>query len=357
MGVNFRDWLRQELSTRKAEFGRLATASVMVVAVSRHAWRGHRLIKGAKIEVDGETVEKKEATTQPRWNLLPDEVKVRFDLLDNGVESLLAQFCVGRRRPKAAAEDDEVADGRGLVLRRGVYAVDAAHFPALKARMRNARERWDEEADRLCSEEGYGELVALVREKVGPEHADRVLPLIPDRGPLRAKFGLQFYRLPIRLDPEEAADADEAEGAIEALYEIIEAGVREPREELARVALNVAVQLAVKVGADVKPFRPTRTTESGETLAVARRIREPSVLALDTALQEFANKARYADPELKIAVDRLRRAVPGAPGAAAFAAALRSDDAKALEVGGLAFEVAERALDEASMCAAVAAAL
>src|SRR5262245_15166782 len=100
-------------------------------------------MKDVRIEVEGEEV-KGDATTHPRWSLVPKYLKFTFDNLDRSVEGILAQFCVGRRSTAASAEgeegkDDEVADGTGLVLRRGVYAVDAAHFPALKARMRVAR--------------------------------------------------------------------------------------------------------------------------------------------------------------------------------------------------------------------------
>lgn len=345
MGTTFEKWLEAEYRSQPKAFGAMAAKSLVVVWVRRRRWRGHRAIHGAEVVVEAETV-KDGATTHPRWNLLPDEVKRKFNVLDDGVKLLVAQYCCN-------AGDAEEDEARATVLRRGVYAVDAGHWPRLKSRLETARKRWDEAADAITSEEGFEELVDKVKKRVGGDHFARVRPLIPDRQALRAKFSLEFGRLPIRLDPEQAGDADEKEGSASFAVEAVALVVKKPRLALAEAMRNLAGQLVTKVGDDYKPFYPIRTKDGSE-VAGSRSISMRSVEAAAKAVAEFDGFIGFAEAKLVEAVGALRRDLPQGAAAAGAAENLRSDDAAAARVGKAALKAAEIAADESGMCEAVA---
>lgn len=350
MGIsNFTDWLRTEFAARPEAFGRLAQQSLAVVAVSTSRWRGQRLIQTAEISVGGRKVENEAATTKPRWTLLPDDLKSQFDAIALGVQQCIAMYAVNNG--DGGKDDDE--DGvEPLVLRRGMYAVDAANLPRLKALLLNARRHWNRLADDLCTEEGHAKLLDQVKDKVGVSLFPVVAPLVPNRSTLRTKFGLRFYKMPIRLDAPPDATADEREGAAAAALEALETVVRRPRESLAAACDALAVQLVAADGTARVPVRTDKTT--GAVVPGRRTIKTASVLAGRKAADAFAAFGGFVDPELKAAVATLAALLPDEKGAAeAVAAKLREDDALAVAVGAAANKVAALARDEDLMCAAV----
>jgi hypothetical protein len=108
---DFKKFLDAEYTSDPAGLSRFATTTCKLVRVTRRWWRGYRTMDRAEITVAGEHV-KADNATQPRWKLIPDEVKEEFANFDRSVDLIVKSNCV-------FAQEDE--NGRLPLLTGGGY--------------------------------------------------------------------------------------------------------------------------------------------------------------------------------------------------------------------------------------------
>lgn len=342
-GHNFRRWLEESYAENPAAVGAFANRSCKLVRVSQRWYRGHKVVADdTTVTVGGEAVGS-EATTRPRWKLLPKAVADEFADLGRGVENLLTLHCA------SGADDD---DGRRpLLTGGGNYAVAAENWPRLWALLEAAREAWARAADRWTTDDGYAEFHRLLAEQLGEADYKRVKDLVPVRDRLRAKFALDVTPLPVRLvvDSDDPAERKAAAGAV---VELLEAAVRRPREAAADAWLALALQLVEGDGTKALD-PPARNGRAG-----SRSVRGQSVRAARRAVTALHAWHGYLDDALLGAAAAVRAELPDEAAAAGeVAKKLNRSDDEALRVGRILLKAARAAADEAGMCAGLGRAM
>lgn len=344
----FKKFLDKEYRADPTGLSRFATAACTLVRINRRWWRGYKTMDKAEITVAGEQI-KSDNTTQPRWKLIPDQVKEEFVNFEKAVDILIRANCV------FASEDE---NGRlPLLTGGGNYAVDAANWPRVKALLRQAQQKWGECADRWCTDDGYKEFHQLLKDKYGETDYDRVRDLVPPAKKLRRCFGLDVVVLPIRLAEDVGDDPDAEVGRREAITELLETAVRRPREDAAAAWRNLAEQLVeFDNGRQALVARTVWRTVDGQKTPGARRVQGRSVAAARAATDALsARSGRYMEPALVDAVQAVLGEIPAGDGPAKSAAAkLNMNDTDALRVGKMLLDAAAVADDEAGMCLGVA---
>lgn len=342
---NFKKFLDAEYTSDPAGLSRFATTACKLVRITRRWWRGYKTMDKAEITVAGEQV-KADNTTQPRWKLIPDEVKDEFVNFEKSVGLIIESNCV-------FAQEDE--NGRQpLLTGGGYYAVDTANWPRVSGMLRAAQAAWGACADKWCTDDGYQEFHALLMAKYGDDYA-KIKDLVPPAKKLRRRFGLDVVVLPIRLAEDTGDDPDAEAGRRAAITELIETAVRRPRDDAAAVWRALADQLVEEVAGVVTAKTLWREVD-GQKTATARRVQGRSVAAARAATDSlFARSARYLDQVLVDVANQIKAALPAGEGPAKAAAAkLNLDNAFALSVGKMLLSAAAAAEDESGMCLGVA---
>ena len=335
----FRNWLADQFRADPAGVGRYAANACRPVRVNRRWWRGQRKMDRTAVKVDNADVPEA-ARTDPRWRLVPDEMKAEFQALERSVDQLVGRYVV---------EDENGA----LALGDGVYVVDAADLPEVSRRLSQFQDAWSRSADRWTTEDGYQRLHALLKEQVGEASYDRVKDLVPPRHELRARFALIVRPLAMRLVPD-ADDDPQTRAAVEDnTVTLLEAAVRRPREQLAAVLEGLACRL-VTPGADDEyvPLKPSRTVRGAQQV-VSRNIPAQALVAAREALDRYRPLLERADPALRSAWQAAAMELPDAAAVdavGAFARRLRDQDADALRAGMILLRAARAARDESGMC-------
>lgn len=337
----FRRWLAEQFRADPVSVGKYAATACRPVRVTRRWWRGQRVMD-AQAEVKlGVNEVAAGARTQPRWRLIPDDMKLEFQKLDRAVDRVVSRYTVDG--------DDAVP----LALGDGVYVIDAAELPDAQRRLSELQEAWGRSADRWTTEDGYARLHEQLAAQMGDASYKEAKALVPDRHRLRAAFGLIVRPLAVRLVPD-AADDPATRAAVEGnTVALLAAAVVRPREQLAAGVSALAGRLCEPdAAAGFRPLKPTRTV-AGAAREVSRTVTADAVAAARRAVDEFAPYAPRTDPRLRHAWGAAAAELPaeGAPDAlAAVAARLKVQDADALRVGIILTKVAEAARDETGMC-------
>jgi hypothetical protein len=269
----FRNWLADQFRADPAGVGRYAANACRPVRVNRRWWRGQRKMDRTAVKVDNADVPEA-ARTDPRWRLVPDEMKAEFQALERSVDQLVGRYVV---------EDENGA----LALGDGVYVVDAADLPEVNRRLAQFQDAWSRAADRWTTEDGYQRLHALLKEQVGEASYDRVKDLVPPRHELRARFALVVRPLAMRLVPDSDDDPETRAAVEDNTVTLLEAAVRRPREQLAAVLEGLAGRL-VTPGADDEyvPLKPSRTVRGAQQV-VSRNIPAQALIAAREALDRY----------------------------------------------------------------------
>jgi hypothetical protein len=341
---SFAAWLESRYEADPDKFGRFAGASLRLVSLRRRRWRGQRIIKNSKVEVDGRAVNEK-SITRSRWDLIPDRVKALFSSLEASADQVMA-MCVS-----SGASDDEARAGVSL-LNRGIYAIPSPAWAAFDAAMTKVAEAWDRTADQLCTEDGYAELVKEIEDKLGAEDFQLAQRYVPTRAELRPKFGLEWSVLPVSLEAAPSDDAARKAGTKAVALEVLEAVVRGPRERLAEACSNFANVLTVPTpGGGWAAKQTVRKDKHGNPVPGKRGVQTDSVRAVRTAIDEFLRYQGFADAETVAMAKALSTRVAAADGPArAIARRLTDDDDEALDLAADLRTMAEVAADETRMC-------
>jgi hypothetical protein len=350
--TTFKKFLDDEYTTDPSGLSRFAANTCKLVRITRRWWRGYKTMDRATVAVAGEQI-KQDNITQPRWKLIPDEVKEEFTNFEKSVDLLIRAHCVFAR------EDDENGI-QPLLTGGGNYAIDTANWPTVKTLLRKSQQAWGECADKWCTDDGYQELHRLLKEKIGEADYERVKDLIPSAKKLRRRFGLDVVVLPIRL-AEDVGDDPEAEvGRKLAITELIEVAVRTPREDAAAAWQSLADQLVETTPAgNLQALVVWRQTKKdGPVSPTSRRVQGKSVTAARKATDALNRAARYLDPDLVAAAQLIRTELPEEDGPAkSVAAQMNSDDSLAVRVGKMLLDGVAAATSEAGMCLGVSDAI
>jgi len=350
--TTLKTFLADEYSSDPAGLSRFATNSCKLVRITRRWWRGYKTMDRAEITVAGEQI-KADHTTQPRWKLIPTEVKEEFANFEKSVDLLIRAHCV-------FATEDEEYGRQPLLTGGGNYAVDVAQWPHVKTLLRKSQQVWGECADKWCTDDGYKEFHRLLKEQIGDTDYERVKDLIPPAKKLRRRFGLDVVVLPIRLAEDTGDDPEAEEGRRAAITELIEAAVRGPRDDAAAAWRSLAEQIVEETQAGQLQAKIVwrQTKKDGPVAPTHRRVQGKSVVAARKATEGLNRAARYLDKDLMAAMGLIRAELPDDEGPAkAVAAQLNSNDMLALRVGKILLDGAAAAESEAGMCLGVADAI
>jgi hypothetical protein len=343
-----REWIAKEYAADPAGVGGFARKSCRLVRVHRRQYHGRPQVVDAAVEVGGKKVDEG-AVTRPRWKLVPDPVRVQFAALETTLDVLIATH------GSTGAESDETSP---FLLGRGVYVIDAAAWPVVERALTVVQEKWAAAADRWCTEDGYDEFHARLKEQLGEADYTAAKDLVPGRAALRRKYGLDFTPVHVRLVPEPGDAPADASALAGTVVEVLEAAVRRPRERAKAPWAALADQL-VTSGADGTPtvrkrVRTDKTT--GKTTVVARGVRGTSVVSAREAA-DVVTAHPMVEAELRDAAKAVARELPGTEAEATqIAKKLNADDIYAVNVGRILTTAIMTADDETLMIKAVAAA-
>lgn len=346
--VSLDEFIRKTYTADPTGAVRFANDSYQLVHVTRRCWRGYKTMNDAVVALDGKSVDAR-ATTKPRWKLMPDRMKDEFATLDNGIDQLVATYCISGKN---------TADGTPVLTGGGNYAVLADNWPHVRRLLKRYQKVWSETADKWCTDDGYERLHEHLKEQIGEDDYARAKDLIPKQQDLRAKFGLIVREIPVRIRDERDVTEDVQSDRMEAFAELIASSVRIPREEAAEAWRNLANQLVTANAAgELVAFRRL-VQRDGTPTDRGRSVGGPAILAARRATDATARCGRAVDLAFQEMIRLVSMALPDESGAArAVALGLNSDDAAAVSIGKLLLEAAAVAVDEGSMCNAVAAAM
>lgn len=350
----FRQFLENEYAADPSQLGGLADRVCRLVRVVRSHWRGQYKIRRAKVLVDNEEIDPK-VVGGLTWKFLPKDIRREFAALENSIDRALRLYSVGGGH----SSERQMAS----LVGNGVYVVDTAYWPRLQSLLEAAAQSWAQIADRLCTEEGYEELMRKIREAVGDDHFEAEKRRFPSRHLLRSKFGLHYEVLPVRLAPDTDRDAEPgvARGRRSVVLDAIESVVRGPREALADALEHFANTLTTPAPSgdpvNDRIARPGTCQPDGNTYR-PRVVRVATVAAVSAALEQYRSFGRYVDPELRSALQLLVQFWPTrSEDDEHLARTLTRSDSDAVRYAVLALRVAQAARDENGMCAAIASAM
>lgn len=293
-----REFLEKEYTANPGKLGLIAESSFYLIKVRRSFWRGQRVMKNSKVLIQGDREVGQDLASVPRWNLCPDDIKSEFTALLRNTDRVLGQYCVG-------GIQDENGEALNSLIGNGVYVVDKVYWSRLSQLLTAACEQWANLADDICSEEGYDNLIGMIKEKVSEDLFEQIREHIPKRESLRRKFKMTYEVLPVRMthDPQ-IDDSDKAvlDGKMSLVIDTLESAIKYPR-----------LQLAEGVNRFLESFtescRPTvvfKRTKNG----AKRGIRYDSYVAFRKSLSDWELHNKYADNELLNAVSRLTSVLP-----------------------------------------------
>jgi len=340
------DYIKKTYAADPVLAARFANTFYRLAHVSRRWWRGYKVMgQDSEVRLSGVKLND-EATTKPRWKLIPDVMKDEFLTLERTVDQVLSMYCV--------SGSGEQNDTKPVLTGGGNYAVQADNWARVRQILRVTQERWAEAADKWCSEEGYEKLHDELKVQLGTDY-DRAKDLVPPRDELRSKFGLVVREVPVRIVEEPAADAQGDDDRLAVFAELVAGSVRRPRVEMAEAVDSLARQLVADGPLGPAPRRRTRENKDGSKTDIGRGVTGRAVLAARRAVDATARCGRAADAPFLKAAAAARAELPDAEDAARITASrLNADDAEAVRVGTLLLAAAVVAADEKSMCDAVA---
>lgn len=294
--MTLREFLEREYTSDPAVLGRIAQDSYYLVKTRRSYWRGQRVIKNSKITVGDKEIQEG-LTSEPRWNLLPDKLKSEFSAINQNIDRVLEQYCIG-------GIDDEDTGELNSLIGNGVYVVDKMCWPRLSQLLTAASNNWAESADSYCTEDGYEQLLGDIKEKLGEDIFEDVKELVPKREVLRRKFKFLFEVLPVRMtqDPQQQEDSHAASGRMSLVIDTLESAIKYPRVKLSEGITHFLKTIAEEVDGCIIP-KKTR-------LGNIRGIRADTIKSLENSISDWKNHTRYSDVELITKVDQLSGLLP-----------------------------------------------
>jgi hypothetical protein len=292
--------------------------------------------------VDGVAVNEN-AVTNNSWKLSPNEPIKEFMGFSTAVDDILESYTVS---PK---EDEEGNMSATVLVGGGRYLVDSSVWPRLQELLHKVQEKWSEAADRWCTQEGYDQIHALLKEQRG-ELYETVKELIPDRHSLRTRYGLDFRTAPVQILSDTASTTAEA-GRRDELVDLLEMAVRVPREAVADKWDKFAQNLVDTKDGQLVARKPVRIDKAGNSKAAKRSVPPASIASLREATETLCRAERYLDPDLLFLRNKILSELPAEPKLAEeVAKILISNDEEALRIGKLLYDAAAAARSEANMC-------
>jgi hypothetical protein len=328
---------------------RFVNKTCRLVKIGKHRWRGHKRMKEGAIVVDG-TEMSSLVTTNPSWKLIPDRVKAEFSTFGGAIDVVVRDMCISGR----------TGDGSALVIGGGVYAVDTALWPECESTLTKIRDKWGAAADRWCTDDGYKELHELLKEQIGEVEYGKVKDLVPSAPALRATFWLEVTPLPWRLSEDiEYGTVSESAARKESTIDLIEAAVREPREQAASAWTGLAGQMVeTGPGGVIAAVRPIRKGKDSIERPVSRSVRGDSVAVARRGYDVLQRAPRFNDPQTTIELKNIAAEIPSSePDQRRLAVSWNGSDVEAVRVGAVLLRAAGVVANETNMIAGVVAAL
>lgn len=343
------EYLRSRFKDSPEVVNAFASKNLKLVAVHQRRWRGHHLVERADVSVGGQDVSS--VVTEPRWNLMPDEMKSKFQALERSVRELLKIYAEGGELPDETKDQDE-AEMIAALVRGGTYLVDSGNLDRLSRAMDGLQREWRETADSYTTEDGYQQLRDMVKEKVGEDNFGLVEKLIPDRNKLTGKFGLMYYVVPVQFTVDSKSNTPEREAFVIGAVEML---IRGPRNRLVEALTGLNDQLGTR---DATGTFVPRKLQATDGKVRGRSVRGATVTAARKALETFTSSCNYVDNELAAVVSAARNELPDDVAAAtALAKKLNSKDDIAETLYTQLELVVSAATDESNMVEAVKASI
>lgn len=342
-------YLNDRFAANAEVMSAFAKRKLRLVAIHQRRWRGQMMIKQqAEVKVDGSDVSK--SVTEPRWDLLPDEMKTKFNAHEKAVRDVMNIYAETGELPSEGDGEQEESEMIASLLSGGMRLVDSSNIDRVRKLIEPIQRKWREDADSYTDEEGYQNFRDLVKEKVGDETFGLVERLLPEKNNLANKFGLTFYEVPVQFVVDAKTTTPERQAMIVNAIAML---VRGPRVRLAESLQDLMTQLG---GRDGETFVPRKVVADGKIRK--RTIRGTSIISTAKAVSHFKDSCAYLDVETSESVESVVKAVPTDSGAATALAKSVNDDDRAAESLYCNLEsLLKSAMDEDNMVAAAASSI
>ncbi len=329
--MTLHEYLKDRYSSSPEVMNAFVNKSCRLLSVHQARWRGQATVDEAEVTVKGNDI--KGVVSEPRWNLLPDEMKKKWAALERSVKDVLSVYAEGGELPDETKDQDQ-AEMIAALCRGGTYLVDSANIATVKKLIGVIQKEWREAADAYTTEDGYQKFRDMISEKVGEKNFGLVQKLIPERNKLGNKFRLLCYELPVVFSTNSSKSTPERESFI---LSAIEALIKNPRVRLAQSLETLMNGLGER--------------DNGKFVAKTnRRIKGVDLEACVENVKSFKSACKYSDDTLNVDLYQLTQFIPDDAGArTALAKKINANDAMAETLYVLIETASIRATDDAAM--------
>lgn len=278
-------------------------------------------------------------------------MREEFQNLEANVNVVIKLYCVTQRQKDAA---------ESLILGDGMYAIEEEQWPRVREKLAHMQAVWSRTADKWCTNDGHVLLRSYLKDQMGAADFNKAEALIPEPQDMRAKFGLHYYEIPVRVIEDAGLAPELQENRFRTVAELLSAAVRTPRLEAAEEWAGLIQQLVETVtdadGNQVVRSRQAPVDGVVRKKAWSRTVRGQSLVNSREISDALSRCGKAIDESLDHYRSMIAAELPNnATDAKKVAAQINADDGVALRIGKLMLEAYNVAVDEAAMCEAVAA--